>query len=60
MCDEVSASVHLCEHAFKCHMRVRSEARQRDKTHTWSTYQLKASPSQLTQKLVKEEVKIQT
>ena len=57
---EVSASVHLSEHASKCHMRVKSEARQRDKTHTWFTHQHKASPSQLTQKLVREEVKIQT
>ena len=59
MCDEVSASVRLCEHAFKCHMKVRSEAKQHgDKTHTWFKHQLEASSSQLTQKLVREEVKI--
>ena len=47
VCGEVSASVHLCEHAFKCHMRVRSEAKQhRYKTHIWLTHQFKASSSQ--------------
>ena len=61
VCGEVCASVHLCEHAFKCHMRVRSEAKQhRDKTHTWLIHQFKSTPSQLTQELAKEEVKIQT
>ena len=61
VCGEVCASVYLCEHAFKCHMRVRSEAKQQgDKTHTWLIHQLEASSSQLTQKLVMEEVKILT
>ena len=58
MCSEVSASVHLSEHALECHIRVRSEMKHRDKTHTWFTNKHQVSPSQLTQKLVREEVKV--
>ena len=60
VCDEVSASVYLSNHALECHIIVRSEVKHRDKTHTWLLDKLKASPLQLTQKLVREEVKILT
>ena len=49
--------MHLSEHALECHIRVSSEMKHRDKTHTWFTNKHQASPSQLTQKLAREEVK---
>ena len=60
VCGEVCASVPLSKHVLECHIRVRSETKHNEIRLTSFTNKLQASQLIITQKLSKEEIKIQT